>query len=278
MSRSFEMKLPGDAEMAVEAARKAAHAAGAELWGDRFAGRFLIAGIEGNYRVAGSCAVVTLEQKPEFSSWESAQETVRGLFGSSTSAAADTGTRRTRGDAIIKKHVIWSTGAGLLPIPLADLAAVTAVQISMLEDLSTLYGGSTDQKTIKHFATALTGTMAARVGASVVKAIPGLGSLVGGLSMSVLSGASTYAVGQVARNQLELSGDLTSTDMTRARHQYQQEFESGKQYVSRLKDEGNSGDDLVGRLERLAALRDKGILTEEEFAAQKDKLLTGDGR
>ena len=32
-------------------------------------------------------------------------------------------------------------------------------------------------------------------------------------------------------------------------------------------------DDVVSQLERLAALKDQGILTEEEFAAQKAKLL-----
>ena len=32
-------------------------------------------------------------------------------------------------------------------------------------------------------------------------------------------------------------------------------------------------DDVITQLERLAALKDQGILTEEEFAAQKAKLL-----
>jgi hypothetical protein len=32
-------------------------------------------------------------------------------------------------------------------------------------------------------------------------------------------------------------------------------------------------DDMIKQLERLGALRDQGILTEEEFAAQKAKLL-----
>ena len=32
-------------------------------------------------------------------------------------------------------------------------------------------------------------------------------------------------------------------------------------------------DDLITQLERLGGLRDQGILTEEEFAAQKAKLL-----
>ncbi|MDL2270026.1 SHOCT domain-containing protein, partial [Desulfosarcina sp. OttesenSCG-928-G17] len=36
-----------------------------------------------------------------------------------------------------------------------------------------------------------------------------------------------------------------------------------------------SGSDAVSQLERLAALKEKGILTEEEFAQQKTKILAG---
>ena len=35
------------------------------------------------------------------------------------------------------------------------------------------------------------------------------------------------------------------------------------------------GDDMLSQLERLAALRDAGMLTEEEFAAQKQRILGG---
>jgi hypothetical protein len=36
---------------------------------------------------------------------------------------------------------------------------------------------------------------------------------------------------------------------------------------------GNGGDDPIEQLRQLAALRDQGVLTEEEFAAQKARLL-----
>lgn len=36
-----------------------------------------------------------------------------------------------------------------------------------------------------------------------------------------------------------------------------------------------SSDDLVAQLEKLASLRDQGILTDDEFAVQKAKLLAG---
>lgn len=42
-------------------------------------------------------------------------------------------------------------------------------------------------------------------------------------------------------------------------------------------DRHRSEDDLLDRLERLAALRDSGALTEDEFRAQKRRLLGGDG-
>jgi len=35
----------------------------------------------------------------------------------------------------------------------------------------------------------------ARVGANVLKLIPGIGSVLGGAAMSAMSGASTYAIG-----------------------------------------------------------------------------------
>lgn len=37
----------------------------------------------------------------------------------------------------------------------------------------------------------------------------------------------------------------------------------------------DDGDDMIAQLEKLGELRDKGILTDEEFAAQKAKLLAG---
>ena len=44
--------------------------------------------------------------------------------------------------------------------------------------------------------------------------------------------------------------------------------EGGKQQVSK-----NSGGDVVSQLERLAKLREQGVLTDDEFRAQKNKIL-----
>jgi uncharacterized protein (DUF697 family) len=163
----------------------------------------------------------------------------------------------------------------LIPIPLADLAAVTAVQVSMLEDLSKLYNAELSEPAIKNFVTALTGGAIARIGASVVKAIPGIGTFLGGASMSIMSGASTYAVGQVAKKQFETSGQLSKIDMAKAKREYDEAFDKGKDVVAKLEDEP-AAEDTITKLERLGDLRAKGVLSEAEFQTQKAKLLKDD--
>ena len=280
MSRTLDIELTADAETVVEKARGAAKKYGAEFTGDRFAGRFSGNSIEGHYTIEGKVAHVTIERKPDFAPWPMVENAIRGFFevpaeaAGAASAASGSGAaaRRARAERVIKKHVLWSTGAGLIPIPVADLAAVTAVQVSMLEELAVIHGVQYSESVLKSFVTALTGGMAARLGASALKAIPGLGSVIGGVSMSVMSGASTYAVGQVARRQFDDAADLAKVDLGKAKKDYKEAYEEGKEYVSSLEKDGDKGD-TVSRLERLAELRDRGVLTEAEFQAQKKKLL-----
>ena len=52
-----------------------------------------------------------------------------------------------------------------------------------------------------------------------------------------MSGASTYGVGRVARNHLEANGNLKGVDLEKAKREYSQSYESGKAYVSKLKDD-----------------------------------------
>ena len=54
---------------------------------------------------------------------------------------------------------------------------------------------------------------------------------------------------------------------------YEQQMEYEQQYAPPPPTEAPQDDDVITQLERLAALKDQGILTEEEFAAKKAKLL-----
>ncbi|GAB4216267.1 MAG: hypothetical protein OHK0012_18200 [Synechococcales cyanobacterium] len=177
-------------------------------------------------------------------------------------------------ERIIRSHVLWAMGAGLIPIPFVDFAAVTAIQLDMLKDLAALYGVDYNRSSGKALVSALTGTTFASIGASLVKAIPGLGSVLGGVSMSLMSGASTYAVGQVINQALSTSGSLEHVDLSIARQAYEEAFEQGKAYVSDLQQQKDKAANTFETLDRLQKLREDGILNEEEFQAKKRELLS----
>ncbi len=164
-------------------------------------------------------------------------------------------------------------GAGLIPIPLFDIAAVTAIQMDMLKQLAELHGVDYSSSMGKGFVSALTGSTLARMGASAIKLIPGIGTFIGGVSMSVMSGASTYAVGQVASTYFATNGDLSKIDLDWAKQTYKDAFDKGKEFVSGLDQEKGKARDVYESLERLGQLKEKGIITEQEFEEQKQKLL-----
>ncbi|MCP4216616.1 MAG: GTPase, partial [bacterium] len=155
--------------------------------------------------------------------------------------------------------------------------AVTLVQMDMLKQLCNLHDKDFSASEGKTILTALTGAAIARMGASLVKAIPGVGTLLGGASMSIMSGASTYAVARVAILHFESGGNLFDLDMDKAKEIYKDTLDKGKKYASdldkeRKKKKGES-DDIFEKLEKLAVMKEKGIVSEKEFDDQKEKLL-----
>ena len=44
-----------------------------------------------------------------------------------------------RAEEIIKKYAAYSAGAGMIPIPTLDMAAIAGVQLKMIKDLSAVY-------------------------------------------------------------------------------------------------------------------------------------------
>jgi len=181
--------------------------------------------------------------------------------------------KQAEAERIIRSHVMWAMGAGLIPVPIIDIAAVTAIQLDMIKQLAALHGSSFSVTDGKAFLSALTGSTFAAIGSSLFKVIPGVGSVLGGLSMSITSGASTYAVGQVIHGQLLATGSLENIDIKNAKRAYKQAFEEGKAYASDLEKNKEASADVYKSLEQLASLREKGILSEEEFEAKKKELL-----
>lgn len=178
---------------------------------------------------------------------------------------------------IIKNHVGFSMGAALVPFPGADLLAVSAVQLNMLRQLAKLYNVGFFDTLGKNVVSAIAGAGTARLGASLVKAIPGVGTVIGELSMPALSGASTYALGQVVAHHFQKGGTLEDLDFKTARKEYTEEMDNGKQVADDLRQEAGQtrgdSDETIGKLRKLAELRDQGVISGEEFQRLKERLL-----
>lgn len=244
MSRVIEVPFSGDPQAIATKAKTVAERYGATFSSDHKGGTFSGNGIVGTFKFVDQVVVVTIESKPDFAPWPMVETAIRGFFEPDpVPPSTDEEKQKAKelraecADTLIRKHVLWSSGAGLIPIPLADVAAVTGVQVNMLRDLTKLYGSELSESVLQSFVTALTGGMLARIGASAFKAIPGIGTLLGGASMSIMSGASTYAVGHVAKKHLESGGDLSKVDLAKAKSEYGSAYDKGKDFVTRLKNE-----------------------------------------
>jgi len=138
-------------------------------------------------------------------------------------------------DPIVRKWTYVAAGAGLIPIPMADLAAIVAVQLKLVADLSAHYGVPFYRNQGKAALGALTGGIASRQLApllgSALKAIPVVGQF-GGVAASTLSaGAATYAVGRVFDLHFSNGGTLLDFDAAKVKSVFTREYEKGKQVV-----------------------------------------------
>lgn len=138
--------------------------------------------------------------------------------------------REVQARATVKKYMYWSMGAGLIPIPVVDLAAVTGIQLKMIAELAKQYGLSFSHDTGKALLGSLVGgavpAAAGPTAISMAKGLPLIGQAAGAAAMPAVAGASTYAVGKVFIQHFESGGTFLDFDPEAVRQHYAQEFES----------------------------------------------------
>ena len=117
---------------------------------------------------------------------------------------------------VVDRFSLWSGAAGLLPLPIVDVAAVGGVQLIMLRRLSEIYGVPFSDNRGKAVIASLAGsllpastaTTSAMTVGSLVKGLPGIGWTVGALTMPVFSAAATYIIGKVFIQHFASGGTL----------------------------------------------------------------------
>lgn len=220
--------------------------------------------------------------------------------------------RSKHADSVIRNHMIWSMGMSVIvPIPIADIFAVSAVQLDMIRQLCKVYDKDFSETQGKAIVTALSSSTLARAGArSLIKLIPGIGTIIGGVAVSIFNGASSYAIGEVFKKHFESGGTILDFDTERLTKLYKEKFEKGKKVAEQMKKEEedakkekepavkkvkveandkaatepvvtetiastakSSKDEVLSKLKELADLKNQGVISEEEFQDMKKKLI-----
>ena len=109
--------------------------------------------------------------------------------------------REEMANKLVDRFAIWAGAAGVLPIPLVDLIAVGGIQLQMLRRLSQIYDVPFSQNRGKSLIASLAGALiptTSGIGAaSVLKAVPVLGTALASFVMPILSAGATYGIGKV---------------------------------------------------------------------------------
>lgn len=142
-------------------------------------------------------------------------------------------------EAIIRRHLPYALGAGLIPLPLIDVAAITGVQIKLIAELSSLYGVPFAANQAKAVIAALLGgagslSLATGLLGSLAKLIPGAGYVLGAGAVPLTAGALTYAVGHVFRAHFESGGTLLTFDAAAAKALFLEKIEEGRATLKSL--------------------------------------------
>lgn len=137
--------------------------------------------------------------------------------------------RKQEADRIILRNIFYSAGIALLPFPLVDAVVLMVLQIEMLRAIAGVY----ELEFKENLAASLIGSLAGYAGAAgLVKAVPGLGALLGGTAAAVTAAAGTYATGKVFTHHFAQGGTLLDFDPVRSREFFQREFEAGRRLVA----------------------------------------------
>jgi uncharacterized protein (DUF697 family) len=156
-----------------------------------------------------------------------------------TTKALETPVSSEQISKLIRHHVYGSMAVGLVPIPMVDFLGVTGIQLNMVRKMAAYYDIPFSKDMTKNLIISLIGgavpVSAALPVASSIKFFPIIGQTMGAVSMPVIAGASTYAVGKVFYRHFASGGTFLTFDPEKARTYYEEMFTKGKTIVKGMK-------------------------------------------
>jgi uncharacterized protein (DUF697 family) len=146
-------------------------------------------------------------------------------------------------DAIIRNRVYASMAVGLMPVPLVDLAALTAVQTELLYRLSKAYNVPFTAEWGKKAVTlalgsAVPGLLTPTIG-DLLRYVPVIGQGLSVTSWPLTLGASTYALGHAFAKHFASGGNFLNCDFSKISEEVKSGYSKGTEAVKGLLKKGN---------------------------------------
>ncbi|MBN2009496.1 DUF697 domain-containing protein [candidate division KSB1 bacterium] len=137
---------------------------------------------------------------------------------------------------IVYKYSAIASGVGLIPVPVFDLVALSALQLKMVADLSKHYQIKFEKNAGKMIVASLLGAIVPEALSrgtfvSVLKMTPLIGPVIGGVTMLAFTGASTYAIGMVFMSHFQAGGTLIDFEVAKARENFNEMYAKGLELV-----------------------------------------------
>ncbi len=147
--------------------------------------------------------------------------------------------RLTQAHKSVKKYTMTAVGVGFIPMPMVDIAALSAINFKMLHSLAKKYDIPFSKTLVKSIVSALIGssvaiTVALPLG-SLFKSVPIIGQTSGMISTALIGSASTYAVGKIFVDHFESGGNFLNFDVEKSKAHFKELYEEGKSFVSSQK-------------------------------------------
>ena len=140
---------------------------------------------------------------------------------------------RLREASIITRNYLYgSVASGLVPIPVVNLLAISAIQLKMLHSLSCLYGVEFNRELGKALIGALAGgILSTSVGSGLAtfsRNTRFIGTIVGFAGVSITAGATTYALARIFIRHFESGGTFLTINLSIIGDYFRGEFMNGK--------------------------------------------------
>lgn len=144
--------------------------------------------------------------------------------------------KRVLAEGVLRRLSLWSAGAGVIPVPGLDFAAIVGVQIKMVRELALIYGVPFDEIRTKAIIGALIGGLLpfnAAVGVGSLasmwyKTVPVVGTILGMVTLPAAAAATNYGLGRLFVEHFESGGTLLDFDAEKMRARFRAESEDGR--------------------------------------------------